>query len=252
VGQTESTQVARRSPPREPLGGPTMVFSTLAPTETVTAAKALARQFAEPDRTVVLTGSGASEPLFWHVPAGRDVGTVEPDLVLTLVHNQFTASARLMMATAKSVVLITGSREEDRVQSLRLMQLMVTRSSLSHVEVAVVADGPQAARAATGDLLSMARNRFGNRTGWRHVPAHRIRSVGHGEEEGRMSSDRPRTVTLTEAEMRAKEWEESFRRAERLLRDAQETLQRHLAKSGEQIDLAAPAEEPGSQASPSA
>ena len=46
-----------------------------------------------------------------------------------------------------------------------------------------------------------------------------------------MTSMKARLVPLSEAEVRAKEWEDSFRRAEELLKEAQETLRRQLERS---------------------
>ncbi len=208
-----------------------MVVSTLPPEDTVRAATELARDIAERDRTVVLTGVGATEPLFWHVPAGRELDTVRPDVVLMLVPNCFTASTRLLLATANQVVLITGSGQEEQFESLKLMQFIVNKGSPGHVEVVVVADGRPEAREAGTSLVRMAGGRLGNRTSWRHLSARRIRPAAPDKEEGNMAGARP--VAVSDSTLRAREWEESFRRAERLLIEAQKTLRRQMEKSAQ-------------------
>ena len=231
MSQLNPTLVDGLWPWRDRLNEAAMVISTLEPQQTIPAAKELARELAQHDRAVVLTRVGASEPLFWHVPAGKELETVEPDLVLMLVHKHFAASTRLLLATAHAVVLITGSSPEDREQSLKMMQTIIQTGSPSHVEVVVVADRPDTAREASGHLLSMARDRFGDRTSWRHLSARKIRDAIRDTEEGPMALTKPRPVTLSEAELLAREWNESFHKAEQLLHEAHETLRRQLEKS---------------------
>ena len=230
-------------PWRRHLGDAAMVISTLMPQETVRAAQELARDLAQQDRAVVLTCVGASEPLFWHVPAGKELDTVTPDLVLLLVHKQFSASTKLLLATANSVVLITGSQPEDRIASLNVMQMIIQQASPDHIEVVVVADRRQTAREASVHLVRMANNRFGNRTSWRHLPARKIKEAVEDKEEGLMGSLRARPVPLSEAEVRAKEWEASFRRAEKLLEETQQTLQQLLEQVREPVESAQPSRE---------
>lgn len=232
--QLNPTLVDGLWPWRQRLSEAAMVVSTLVREETVAAARELARELAQSDRTVVVTSAGATEPLFWHVPAGRQLDTVRPDMVLLLVQNQFSASSRLLLATAHKVILLTRIGPEAEAESLRAMQLIIKTASPSHVEVVVVADRPEAAREIGVHLAGMAKRRFGDRTSWRHLPAQRIegavRSV-RSKEEGKMASIRPRPVPFSEAELRAKEWEESFRRADKLLQEAQATLRRQLQRS---------------------
>jgi hypothetical protein len=223
---------------RQGLDNAAMIVSTLIPQDTLSAARELARELAGADRAVVLTGVGASEPLSWFVPAGKELDSVQPDLVLLLIHKHFAASARLLLATASHVILITGDRPEDRAAAVRLMQMIVKESSPSHVEVVVVAEGRRAARDTGDDLVSMAAQRFGNRTRWRHLPARRLGDGTQTQEEGTMASTRSRSVPLSETEVRAREWEESFRRAERLLQQAQDTLRRQLERSAEPVRAA--------------
>jgi len=215
-------------PWRRHLDEAAMVLSTLAPEETLPAAKELARDFARHDRAVVLSGVGAREPLFWHVPAGEQLDTVRPDVVMLLVQNRFTASTRLLLATARSVILITGSRPEDWPESSRMMQMIVDTSAPNHVEVVVVADNTDAAQETGGHLVGMADQRLGGRTAWRLLPAERIRRAESYKEEGQMASTRPQAVPLSEAQVRIREWEASFRRAEMLLQEAHDTLRRQL------------------------
>ena len=229
--QLNPTLVDGLWPWRQHLSEAAMVVSTLVREETVAAARELARELAQSDRTVVVTGAGATEPLFWHVPAGRQLDTVRPDLVLLLVRNQFSASSRLLLATAHKVILLTGTGPEAQVESLRAMQLIIKTASPSHVEVVVVADRPETAREIGTNLAGMAKSRFGDRTSWRHLPAQSIADAVRSTEEGKMASTKPRPVPFSEAELRAKEWEESFRRAEKLLQEAQATLRRQLERS---------------------
>ncbi len=226
-----------------------MVLSTLSPGETLSAARELARDLARPDRAVVLSGVGAREPLFWHVPAGKELDTVRPDVVLLLVQNCFSASARLLLATARYVVLITGSRSEDMAESGRMMQMIIRMAAPSHVEVVVVADSPNAAQEAGKQLIGMASRRLGNsRTTWRLMPAQKIRDADTQEEEKRMTSTRPQAIPLSEAQIRVKEWEASFRRAEALLQEAHAALRRQLGEAVPPSGGAAYTEEAGQQA----
>lgn len=218
-------------PWRQHLDDAAMVLSTLAPGETLSAARELARDLARPDRAVVLSGVGAREPLFWLIPAGKELDTVRPDLVLLLVQNCFSASTRLLLATARYVILITGSQPEDMAESGRMMQMIVRMAAPSHVEVVVVADSPNAAQETGGHLVGMASRCFGNnRTTWRLMPAQKIRDVETQEEERRMASTRLQAVPLSEAQIRVKEWEASFRRAEALLQEAHAALRRQLGE----------------------
>ena len=229
--QLNPTLVDGLWPWRQRLSEAAMIVSTLVREETVAAARELARELAQSDRTVVVTGAGATEPLFWHVPAGRQLDTVRPDLVLLLVQNQFSASSRLLLATAHKVILLTRTGPEAQAESLRAMQLIIKTASPSEVEVVVVADRPEMARETGVNLVGMAKSRFGDRTSWRHLPAQKIADAVRSKEEGKMASMKPRPVPLSEAELRAKEWEESFRRAEKLLQEAQATLRRQLQRS---------------------
>jgi len=232
-------------PWRRHLGGAAMVISTLMPQETIRAAQELARELAQQNRAVVLTGVGASQPLFWHVPAGKELDTVTPDLVLLLVHKQFAASTKLLLATANSVILITGSRPQDRIASLNAMEMIVQRASPDHIEVVVVADRRHTAHEASVHLVRMANNHFGNRTSWRHLPARKIKEAIADKEEGPMASVRAQPVPLSETEVRTREWEESFRRAEKLLEEAHQTLQQLLKQTAEPAESVRPGGETG-------
>ena len=225
---------------RQHLGDAGIVISALAPERGVRAARELARELAGPERTVVLTGIGASEPLFWHIPAGKEMDSVRPDLVLLLVQNCFTPSARLLLATANRLFLLAGSEPGEQADALRLMQIILRDASPSQIEVVAVSESLATAREATGHLVSLANGRFGNRATWRHIPARPVREAGHDEEEGTMASSKPRSLPLSEVELRAREWDESFRRAEKLLQEAQETLRRQLARPGESVPAARP------------
>ena len=216
---------------RQHLHEAAMVISTLVQEETVDAARELAREMAQHDRVVVLSNVGATEPLFWHVPAGRELDTVKPDLVLLLVPNQFTASARLLLATAHRVILLTGSDPEKQTESLRAMQMIIQKASPSRIDVVVVADCRETARETGSYLAGLANQHFGDRSTWRHLSIRRTKDALRGTEEGKMASTKSRLIPLSEAELRAKEWDESFRRAEKLLREAQDTLRRRLARS---------------------
>jgi len=208
-----------------------MVISTLLPEGTVSAATEFARDLAQEDRAVVLTSVGATEPLFWHVPAGRELDTVRPDVVLMLLPNYFTPSTRLLLATASHVVLITGSSAEEQFESLKVMQFIVEKASPSHLEVVVVAEGRPEAREAGASLVRMARGPLGDRTSWRHLSARRVRDAAGSKEEGYMSSKETRPVPAPKTTLQAREWEENFRRAEKLLLEAQEALRRQLERS---------------------
>ena len=215
---------------RQHLNQAAMVVSTLLPAETIAAAKELARDLAQDDRAVVVTGVGASEPLFWQVPAGKDLHSVRPDLVMMLARKQFSASTRLLLDTAPLVMLFTDGSSQHRLPALKLMQLIVQTASPSHIEVVVVADRQEGARETGTELVALANDRFANRTNWRHLPAQRIRPAAQDKEGAHMASTKSRPVPLSEAEIIAQEWDRSFRRAERLLQEAQDTLQRQLAK----------------------
>lgn len=209
-----------------------MVFSTLSPDQTLSAARELARDLARPGRAVVLSGLGAPEPLFWHVPAGKELATVRPDVVMLLVQNCFSASTRLLLATARYVVLITGSQPEDMAESRKTMQTIIRMAAPSHIEVVVVTDSPDAAQETGGHLAGMASRSFGNgRTTWRLMPEQRIRHSDMQEEERRMGSTRSQVIQLSEAQIRAKQWEASFSKAEALLREARAALQRQLGEA---------------------
>jgi hypothetical protein len=236
VKELNPTLVDGLWPWRQRLNEAAMVISTLLPEDTVHAATEFARDVARENRAVVLTGVGATEPIFWHVPAGRELDSVRPDVVLMLMPKYFTASTRLLLATANQVVLITGSSAEEQFESLKVMQFIVEKASPSHIEVVVVADGRPAAREAGTSLVRMASGRLGDRTSWRHLSARRVRDAIESEEEGQMSSIGVRPVS--ETEQRAKEWEESFRKAEKLLTEAQETLRRQLERSTDTMPLA--------------
>lgn len=220
---------------RQRLNDSAMVISTLVPGQTVRAATELARELAQPDRVVVLTGVGASEPLFWHIPAGKELDTVRPDLVLLLVQNRFTASTRLLLATTSRVILLVGTSPEEQAEALKMMRFITEKTSPSYIEVVVVADDRPAARDAGAQLVTMAGNRLGARAEWRHLSAWKIREGVGDKEEGSMASVRPQRVPMTDAELRAKEWEESFRKAEVLLHEAQETLRQQIARSVETL-----------------
>ena len=209
-----------------------MIISTLLPEETICAAKVFARDVARRDRAVVLSRAGATQPLFWLIPAGKELDKVAPDLVLVLIQNTFTASTKLLLATANHVVLITGSSPDDRNESEKWLKMIVQESSPNHVEVVVVAEGRLAARETRDHLAGMADRRFGSRMSWRHLPAQRLKDAMPHEEEGTMPATKLPPVQLSEAELRAKEWEKSFHRAEKLLQEAHEALRRHWAKSG--------------------
>jgi len=229
-------------PWRQRLNEAAMVISTLLPEETVRAATEFASDLAQEDRAVVLTCVGATEPLFWHVPAGREFDTVRPDVVLMLVPNYFTPSMRLLLATARDVVLITGSSTAEQFESLKVMQFIVERASPSHIEVVVVADGRPEAREAGASLVRMARGRLGERTSWRHLSARRVKDTARSKEEGYMSSTEAQPVPMPKATLRAREWEESFRRAEKLLLEAQEALRRQLDRPASATSAAPPAQ----------
>lgn len=215
-------------PWRQRLNEAAMVISTLLPEETVRAATEFASELAQEDRAVVLTSVGATEPLFWHVPAGRELDTLQPDVVLMLVPNYFTPSTRLLLATASHVVLITGSSTEEQFESLKVMQFILEKGSPSHIEVVVVTEGRPEAREASASLVRMARGRLGDRISWRHLSARRVRDAAGSKEEGYMSSKETQAVPTPKTTLQAKEWEENFRRAEKLLLEAQEALQRQL------------------------
>ena len=233
VSELNPTLVDSFWPWRQRLNEAAMVVSTLQPEDTISAATEFARDVAQQDRAVMLTSLGATEPLFWHVPAGRELDTVRPDVVLMLMPRYFTASTRLLLATAAQVVLITGSGAEDQFESLKVMQFIVENGSPSHIEVIVVADGRPAAREAGTTLVRMASGRLGYRTSWRHLSARRMRDAIENEEEGHMSSTGVRSVPVSETQQRTMEWEASFRRAEKLLVEAQEMLRRQLARTAE-------------------
>ena len=220
-------------PWRHRLNEAAMVVSTLLPEDTIHAATEVARDVARQDRAVMLTSLGATEPLFWHVPAGRELDTVQPDVVLMLMPRYFTASTRLLLATASRIVLITGSGADEQFESLKVMQFIVENGSPTHIEVIVVADARPAARDTGTSLVRMASGRLGDRTSWRHLSARRMKDAIENEEEGHMSSTSVRSVPVSETRQRAIDWEANFQRAEKLLIEAQETLRRQLAKSAD-------------------
>jgi len=154
-----------------------MIISTLLPEETISAAKMLAKDAARRDRAVVLTRAGATQPLFWLVPPGKELDTVAPDVVLLLIQNKFTASTKLLLATATHVVLITGSSADDRSESEKWLKVIVQESARNHVEVVVVAEGRLAARETREYLAGTADRRFGGRMSWRHLPAHSVKNA---------------------------------------------------------------------------
>jgi len=223
-------------PWREGLDRAAMVLSTLVPAESLAATKEVARDIGREGRTVVVTAVGAPQPFFWHVPAGRELNSARPDVVLLLVHTGFTASTRLLLATAKRVMLITGSGPTAESQALKLMGASLEESGPGWLEVVVVSEGEPAARETGTTLAHAAGGRFGHRVSWRHLPARRVEDAIH-REKGTMASTRVRSAALSEAEVRAREWEESFRRAERLLAQAQETLRRQLERSSELLAM---------------
>ena len=206
-----------------------MVISTLEPAAAACAAQDLARELAQPDRAVVLMGVGARAPLFWHVPAGKELDTVKPEVVLLLVQNKFSPSARLLLAMSHCVILITGDEPEEAAEASRLMGTIVQQSAASHVEVVVVSDSQSAAQEIGSRLAGLASAQLGNRTSWRRLSARKIRAAAH--EEGSMTSAKVRPFPLSEAESRAREWEENFRKAERLLQEAQEALRLQMERS---------------------
>ncbi len=233
MSELNPTLVDSLWPWRHRLNETAMVVSTLRPEDAVSAATEVARDVAQQGQAVMLTSLGATEPLFWHVPAGRELDTVRPDVVLMLMPRYFTPSTRLLLATATQVVLITGSDPEDQFESINVMQFIVENGSPSHIEVIVVANGRAAARDAGTTLVRMASGRLGHRTSWRHLSTRRMRRATENEEEGHMSATGMRSVPVSETQQQAIDWEASFKRAEKLLGEAQEALHRQLAKSAE-------------------
>lgn len=240
VSELNPTLVDSLWPWRHRLNETAMVVSTLQPEDTVSAATEVARDVAQQDQAVMLTSLGATEPLFWHVPAGRELDTVRPDVVLMLMPRYFTPSTRLLLATAAQVVLITGSEPEDQFESLKVMQFIVENGSPSHIEVIVVANGRPAARETGTTLVRMASGRLGRRTSWRHLSTRRMRNATKNEEEGHMAATSVRSTPVSEMQQRTIDWEASFERAEKLLVEAQETLRRQLARTAEFMPPSSP------------
>ena len=178
----------------------------------------------------------------------RMISGLNPRLYQTNGSPRGHPAARPPRAGAGGVGCVGGWVRVPPAAALKIMHLIVQDASPSHVEVVVVADGLRTAREVGGDVMSMARNRFGDRTSWRHVPARRIQHVTRSQEEGRMASTRPRPVPLSEAELRAQEWEASFRRAESLLREAQDTLRRQLERTAQPVRAAPPDAAPNGRA----
>jgi hypothetical protein len=228
-------------PWRSHLNDAAAVVSTLGHDDAVRAATEFARDLARHERTVVLAAAGAGEPLYCEVPEDRRLDCVRPDLLLLLVHNAFTASSRLLVTTAQQVVLITGLGTGEHDAARQLIDMLLDKASPGHIEIVIVADNRTAATDAGAELLLAASPRFGNRTSWRYLPAQRIHTADPDLEEGLMAISTP-TATMTETP--TKQWEDSFRRAEQLLAEAQQKLDHQLERSTMAMRATPPSERP--------
>ncbi|MFO7898007.1 MAG: hypothetical protein R6V58_02980 [Planctomycetota bacterium] len=203
-----------------------VVLSALPPQETAAAARELARELAGPGRAAVVARPGSPQPLFCHVPADRQAAACA-DVVLLLIGPSRSPSARLLLATAPRVLVLIAGEGADAAEPV------VTRAAESPasapVELVVVATDRQAADEAGARLAARAGDRLADRTTWRHLPAERITDHANEEEPTMPTTRRP--VPRSEARLRASEWEESFRRAEKLLQEAQDALKRRLVQS---------------------
>jgi len=198
------------------MGEAVAVVSTLSSDATIAAARAIAREFARDDRVVVLTSIGSSAPLYWHVPAGRQLEAARPDYVLLLVPKPFAPSSRLLLAMSRRIIMITGD-EALADESGKLEKLL----SESGGRLDVYAVGNEAAHRGTAAPAGVAN--------WHRLAAHDIHTSGDWEEET-MGVD-TKSAPMSETELRAKEWEENFRRAEKLLKEAAEALRMHVEKT---------------------
>ena len=203
------------------LGEAIAVMSTLAPDETVAAARAIARDFARDERVVVLTSIGSTAPLYWHVPAGRQLEAARPDCVLLLVPKPHAPSGRLLLAMSRRVILITSNDARFSEDTGKLAKLI--DSSGGRLDVYTISDKA----ASAGGALS---NNFSGRISWQTLSADDIRR-GCGNWEDELMGADAKSAPLTEVEMRSKEWEENFRRAEKLLQEAAEALRLHVEKT---------------------
>jgi hypothetical protein len=219
------------------------VVSTLGHAEAVQAATAFAHDQARRERSVVLAAVGTGEPLYCEVPEARRLDCVRPDLLLLLVHNAYTASSRLLITTARQVVLITGLQATEQDAARQLIGLLLDKASPVHLQIVVVADSRDAADAAGGELLRAAASKFAQRTGWSYLPSQRVRKPVSSLEDSLMTSSSA-TVPISEAQNRSQQWEDSFRRAELLLAEAQQTLAHQLERSAMALHTPPPPEPP--------
>lgn len=202
-----------------------IIAATLPAQPALAAAQHIAREYARTDQTVVLTAIGARSPFFWHVPAGQPLETAEPDVVLLILENKFSPTARLLLSTAHQIILITGTGESDLVESRELMDAIRRQSVANHIEIVIVSESQAAAKTIGGQLTASTGGRL-SRVTWRRLPTQHIRQDREGT---KMQAAQP--MMLSDAENRSREWEENFKRAEEMLTEAKQALHAQLHPS---------------------
>jgi len=206
-----------------------VVLSALPGDKTAAAARELAAELAGPDDVVLVTRAGSAEPLFCYVPPDYDDDGGGPDVVLLLVDVDRGPSARLLLATAPRLVILADNEQPDAARPL--LERAAESPSSTPVELVVVAGDDSAADATGARLVERSGACIAGRASWRHIPTERVLQIMSEEE---MPAMRTRPAPRSDTRLRANDWEESFRRAEKLLNEAQDDLKRRLARTGPQ------------------